>query len=510
LREIASEDLLTAMQKLQLSLDEKNSEESNANMQSFMNEQSEYLKKLERSINIFKRLQIEQMMDELVIKSEDIRETQEAINSNLDSLSSSGTNPQDSNELDQFSRQEENLSKGIESVKETAERLFEKMLEQPDLSTDKLEYSINSIEQKQLKDKLSQLSQSLGKEDISKSSEKGKQIEEDLKEVENNFKESKQELTKEQQDAIVKDLQKSSHEILQLSVNQENVRNDSKSLTVNSDKFENSADNILSGLSRTVSRIVDISEKSFFITPELGASLEKAANSMQNSLRSLEARNKDASVGMQTSAMEALNSSIMELRQAAKNAQQSGDGVGFEEFLKRMNQMAGKQKGINQQTMSIPQQGGSMSAEQRAAMQRIMREQELVRRSMENLREELQGMESMKDRLGNLESDMKKILDELTQDQFGKSTIDIQEKILSRMLDAQKSLNRRDFSKKRQGVAANEYNAVDPGSLPAGLGESVNDLEELLIKALKEGYNRDFEEMIKKYFEILNKKRIKK
>ena len=77
------------------------------------------------------------------------------------------------------------------------------------------------------------------------------------------------------------------------------------------------------------------------------------------------------------------------------------------------------------------------------------------------------------------------------------------------MLDTQRSVHRRDFSKKRLAEAAKFYESTDPGVLPENLGEGIRPLEENLMKALHEGFSRDFEELIRKYFESLNRKQVK-
>jgi ABC-type amino acid transport substrate-binding protein len=42
-----------------------------------------------------------------------------------------------------------------------------------------------------------------------------------------------------------------------------------------------------------------------------------------------------------------------------------------------------------------------------------------------------------------------------------------------------------------------------PEQLPANFGEKDFELREDLLKALKQGYTRDYQELIKKYFEAL-------
>jgi len=71
-------------------------------------------------------------------------------------------------------------------------------------------------------------------------------------------------------------------------------------------------------------------------------------------------------------------------------------------------------------------------------------------------------------------------------------------------LDAQRSLYKRDYSKKRKSETAKEYRALSPFELLPGIGEKESKIKEDLLKALNEGYARDFMKLIRKYFEALN------
>ncbi|MFC1556286.1 hypothetical protein ACFL67_04300, partial [candidate division KSB1 bacterium] len=310
---------------------------------------------------------------------------------------------------------------------------------------------------------------------------------------------------------IITEMGQSSGDLLQLSEKQEALRQESADLTVNSDKFRNVADKqyqLKTGLQRTIMRLVKLSEQTFFLTPELGQQLGRSMQLMERTITNLEERNQTATMTNQQRVMESLNGALLSLRESMNSAQQSGTGMGFEEFMQQMENMSGEQQGINQQTQQMPMGGQGMTMEQQAAMQRLAQQQEILRKSLEELMGEMEGTGSMQDRLGQMNSDMNEVRKQLEDKNVTDRTLQLQERILSRMLDAQRSINKRDFSKKRISETGNQYEAFDPGQLPENLGETRQLLQESLLRALKEGYNRDFEELIRSYFENLNKKRI--
>jgi hypothetical protein len=81
-----------------------------------------------------------------------------------------------------------------------------------------------------------------------------------------------------------------------------------------------------------------------------------------------------------------------------------------------------------------------------------------------------------------------------------------QERILSRLLDAQRSVHNRDYSKKRQAETAKEqYSSLSPANLPNMRDNTKDRLRTELMRALNEGYAKDYQILIQKYFEALTR-----
>jgi hypothetical protein len=178
--------------------------------------------------------------------------------------------------------------------------------------------------------------------------------------------------------------------------------------------------------------------------------------------------------------------------------------MGFEQFMQRLLGISGKQQGINQETQQLGEQG--MNALQRqAAMARLAAEQAAVKKSLEQLLQEFGQRGEILGRLDQSAKDMEDVVKDLQQRRADRQTIERQQRILSRLLDAQRSMRERDYSKERQAETAKTYRAIDPGSLPGDLGEKQNRLYQDLLRALRENYTRDYRELIQRYFDALAK-----
>ena len=87
--------------------------------------------------------------------------------------------------------------------------------------------------------------------------------------------------------------------------------------------------------------------------------------------------------------------------------------------------------------------------------------------------------------------------------ELNRKTIERQQQILSRMLESQRSLETRDYSEKRKAERAGTYSVKDPAITSDGIRADKKVIEEAMRKALKQGFNKDYQKMIKVYFEKL-------
>ena len=156
------------------------------------------------------------------------------------------------------------------------------------------------------------------------------------------------------------------------------------------------------------------------------------------------------------------------------------------------------QKGVNQQTMQM----GGMGA-MGMMQQQIMEELQKKQQELKNKLEELIGNNPGQDPGGGLHQTTKE-MDEIIKDLINKNitdkTIERQQRILSRMLDSQKSLTQKDFDKKRESSGGQNFEYTGPLGLPEKQGEK--DL--LLMKALEqienENLSPEYNNLIQTYF----------
>jgi len=228
------------------------------------------------------------------------------------------------------------------------------------------------------------------------------------------------------------------------------------------------------------------------ILQDLGEASDKLDNSLSTS-----------AIQSEMSAMANMNTLVMLLLQAKNSACASNSGSGMKEMMEKLSQCTNGQRGINNQTlMSMPQQGMPLSLSQQQSLQRLAAEQEALRQQLNEINEEFGKRGEMLGRLDALGEEMKRVAEDLGQSRVDRKTIERQEKILSRLLDAQKSVNRREYSRKRKAETGSEYNRVSP-ELPGDILQENERLLNIIKKALQEKYPRKYDRLIKAYFKSL-------
>ncbi len=168
--------------------------------------------------------------------------------------------------------------------------------------------------------------------------------------------------------------------------------------------------------------------------------------------------------------------------------------------------MAGQQGQVNQQSQGLLQQLGNGKLQLSGdALNRLAAQQEMIRQSLEELNRETGHRGDVLGRLDELGKEMEEVVKKLQQQQLDRKVIERQEQILSRLLDAQRSIREKEFSKKRQAEREEKVVVKSPPELKKEILDRENKLQRELIQSLKEGYSTEYKDYIKLYYEILSR-----
>ncbi|MCL6097519.1 MAG: hypothetical protein M1391_02955, partial [Bacteroidetes bacterium] len=263
--------------------------------------------------------------------------------------------------------------------------------------------------------------------------------------------------------------------------------------------------------SKVMKNMSALSQKTFAITPEMGKALGKAFSDMQQSITAMQNQNTPLAAQKQTNSMSDLNEAAELMKGGMDQLMSGGQGGGMMSMMQQLQMLSQQQMDLNKLTQMMNQ--GQLSQEMLAQMQRLAQQQDAIRKSLEELNKEARESGESKRLAANLEkilNEMKEVVTNLQSQKVNDDLVKQQERILSKLLDAQTSINERDYEEQRKSTAGKNIDRTSPPDLILNTDEGRNKLKDELMRAIKEGYKKDYEDLIRKYFEALEKERNKK
>ncbi|MBN2092066.1 hypothetical protein JW964_20780 [candidate division KSB1 bacterium] len=497
--QLATPEFKKAMEELNKALQNIDPQQLQQAMNKMEFNQESFLKSIERTISLLKRIQIEQKLDELINKAQELAEREENLGEEAKK------SPENKN--DALASQQNEIEKDTQALESIIDSLLSQMAELPDMPMEDVAKAAEMLRQQAFQNQMQAAKNSFQQGKMQNSAQQAQQIQQALENFANMLQQAKQQMSQQQKQEVLQALRRSTQELLKLSQNQEELIGDTKKTRINTPKFNEMAErqlNMMQALSRQAEDLLALSQKTFFVTPEIGKALGKTMSEMKNALNAMEERNNSQANENQGNAMGALNETIRHLRSSMQSCSNSSSGTGMEQFMQQLQAAAGKQQSINAQTQELGQ--GSLSMQQQAALARLAAEQMQLKKNLEELANEAGSRSEILGRLDEVTQEMEEVAQELSaKQQVNSEVIQRQERILSRLLDAQRSMRTRDYSRKRESEEGKYYQARRVMELSSDMTEENRKRQEDLLKALKEGYSRDYRELIKRYFEAISR-----
>jgi hypothetical protein len=503
MEEMQSPELAEALRKMQEAMEQLSPEAMRDALKNLAATEEMFRKSIERTMQLLKRLRIEQAVDELVRRAEELERRQEELARATEQAAKEAPRPTD----DLASRQEELRAEQQRMAEELA-GLREKMEEfSAEMPLEDLAAAERELEESGLDSLLQESAQDLAQQQPSRASSPQRSALQKMSAMKQRMQAMQQSLRENQQQQVLNRMRQSFEDLLELSRRQEELRNATRGLDPSSPDFRRNAQEqmeIMQDLGRVTEALAQLSNRTFGITPEMGKAIGDALRKMNGAQQSLEQRNGSAAGQEQGGAMGSLNEAAGLLQGAMNGMMQGqGSGMGMASFMQRMQQLSGMQQGVNQGTQGM----GGMTPQQAAAMGRLAAEQGMVRKSLEQLAREAAGAGELSRMLGDLQNiakEMREVQTDLAQGAVTPQTLEKQQRILSRMLDAQRSMQERDYEQQRRAESGRSRARSTPRTGdPAA--DARSRLQQDLLRALDEGFAPEYQELIRQYFEALQR-----
>ena len=501
LEQINSDELQNLLNQLQQRMPSISKEQLQQMMEKITFSEELFRQSIERTIDLLKRIQIEYKLDELRKRASELEKAQKEL---AEETAKSPSDPQKQNEL---AKRQSDLAKMEKALEKEAQELVQRMEEFfAEMPVEELRKSLEQLRQNNLNEQMQNTSQLMQAGNM----QQAQQIQQNTIQMLQSFSQKidaiQQQMLQQQAQFIINQLRKTINDLLEVSKKQEDLKNQSRSAPANSPQLRQNAQDQLktiNDLNNVVKNLIELSKKSFAITPEIARNINEALKHMNEAMIALDIRNGIYASQEQEQAMSALNRAAISVQNTLQSMMQGG-GTGIGSLMQQLKMMADRQMAINIQTQQIQ----TMSQEQAAEAARLAREQSAIQKSLEELNREAQQSAERQRILGDLQKivdDMKEVVKGLEENKINSETLRKQERILSRLLDASKSIHERDYEKRRKAETGKPVYQQSPAELTPDVMEGRNKLREEILKSIEQGYTKDYQELIRKYFEQLEK-----
>jgi len=498
LEEIATPELKEALRRLQEALERMKPAELRRALEKFQMNQEELLQNLERTLALLKQLQAEQKLDALTQLAEKLLNEQNDINQSLESAETSEEQKQLARREGQQGEDFQTLQKQFASFQSSCQQSG--LVPQEDL--DQMQRKLDSGE---VPKNISEMQQNLQSGQMQKAGQCGGELSKSFASMLADFQGMQQCMSSCLSAEIIRAIKKATFDLLYLSGRQEELHDEVKERKHRDPELRPLAreqKNLESGTYKVLEDVREVSEMSLFIPFEVSKTISLAAGEMEAATKRLDAKNPNAKVS-QIGAMANLNRAVDMLLRALDQIKSSGSASGASQMLQQLQGLGQRQESLNQQTAQTLGSQQRLFMSHQDMLGRLAAEQEAIRESLRELFEQMQGEGQTLGRLEGTEEEMSKVIEDLKRRRLNQEVVDRQERILTRLLDYQKSLHRQDYTQKRRADTAEDMLRRSPPEL-TDLSETKDERKEEIKKALKESYPLQYEELVKAYFKKLS------
>jgi CO dehydrogenase/acetyl-CoA synthase alpha subunit len=124
-----------------------------------------------------------------------------------------------------------------------------------------------------------------------------------------------------------------------------------------------------------------------------------------------------------------------------------------------------------------------------------------LEQSLQDIEKQAAEQRDLLGRMDRMRDEMKEVIEDLDSEALSEETLRIQEKIVSRMLQAQRSLHKRDYNKQRESRVGEEI--YSEGGAALDTEDARRQLRRDIQRALESETPEEYEELVRQYFRAI-------
>jgi len=512
MNEIADKKMREVMEQLQEAIKKINLTENKKKLLASKLTQEEILKRLDKTLQMLKKLRQQQKIEYFKKQTEElIKKQQELLQKTIDNKFKNKYKPDilasNQNQIkDQFNQFKDEFKKFVKELKQEAPETYKQ-----------LKGTLRQMDKSQIDKEMRKSETSLKNSKWNKSINSQRKIISAL----NNLKADCQKACSgmQQQDItrILNAIDNATFNFLQISYKIEQIKRkikSSRSIKFEEDKFDfdknlrpsHLAEKLIF-IERSVRYQMKLLEnetkEAILFTPEFFKKFDNLFNSLSYAREHLANQRISIAANFQGNALLYINiilKDLLQLKEELKNQAQMQAGANMSDAL---NQLADAQQKLNELTERLKGQIGKngLTPELQEYLEELAFQQEMIRKSVNQFLESFKEAGKLLGNLAQAGKEMEDIKKRLKSGKIDKELIRRQKKVLKRLLDSQKALYVKEYSKERKAEVAKEYKVQPPPKLKK---EKLKPEEQRYYYYLMEKYPQEYRQLVEDYFKILN------
>jgi hypothetical protein len=501
LEEIDSDELDRYMDELRKAMEKLTPEEMRQALENLQLNTEEMLERLERTASLLRELQKEQRMEELVRQAQDLMEKQGELNQKTADASAG-----DREKMKELAKQQEELARQADELQKGAQDLQEQM-DDP-MVKDELQQMSQEMQERGPQENMRQASKDMQQQQKSQAMQQQQEAMDKMVSLFRRATQAQQMAARNQGARMAQNLQKFAKQTLELSHRQESLAGDLRQTAGNEDdgrglkKISTEQLSYLEATTKVANDINEIASVSLSISPLLLQALGEAITRMQNSMLFLEQDKPYMSTTHAHNAVESLNQATIEMLRSAQSCQ-SGQG-GQSMTMQMLQQMIPQQQEVIKETQAMLQlrlTEEALRQQRQAQLDRLAGQQRSLQEIAQQIEESTKGNRETLGRLDRTIEDMEAVVEALRRGNIDEDLVNKEQRILSRLLDAERSVHTRDYERRRESVSAEDVFSKSLGRRAEGADAQT--LRDEIQRAMQLKAPGEFEELIRMYFRAL-------
>jgi hypothetical protein len=506
LSEITDPEVRKAIDQLNEAMAGVDKEEIAKAMEKLQLDHENLLKKLDKTIELLKKLKAEEQLAAVQEEIQELLKKQESISDSLEK------DDPDQDAMENLANEEDGVKDGIGELEKSLTELAGAMQDIDEQTAEEMRKQAEKASDEGLQKDAEKASSEMRAASNQGAMQACNNVAKGLSSMSEQMESTMDSMQQRQNQQMAKELGDAAKDLVFISKGQEGMV--ASSDAASPQELARSQFQIHSGAAQVADDLEEVIRGSFSLSRRLTAELGDALHKMEKATKDFEAGKKNNGLKTSWDAVPALNRAAIQLMKASSEMQAMSmsscmNPNGKDAARQEMQKLCGMQQGVNMDTQGMVQkmsrEGGRLQQSTEESLAKLAARQEMIRQGMKEVSGELGDSKDVLGRLDKLAEDMQNIVDELEGKDIDRETVRRQQRILSRMLDAQRSVRRRDMDNERiSRVGNDELERLSPGAIPPELLEASDRVKSEILQGKADSIPPAYRRLVEEYFRAIS------